>query len=155
MISKRTPIAALACSAVALVGLALNEGYTAHAVRPVPGDVATVGFGTTTGVRMGDATTPPKALARMLVDVQKYEGAIKQCVAVPLTQGEYDAYVDLTYNIGATAFCGSTIVKRLTVRDYAGACESIMVWTKFKGRELASLVARRKRERATCLGETS
>jgi len=35
-------------------------------VIPVKGDVPTIGFGTTTGVKLGDTTTPPKALARAL-----------------------------------------------------------------------------------------
>lgn len=143
---------ALVLSAVALVGLALSEGYTDHAITPVPGDVPTIGFGTTEGVRTGDTITPPKALARALVDIQKYEGAVKRCVTVPLTQGEYDAYIDLTYNIGATAFCGSTLVKKLNRYDYAGACEQVLAWDKFKGKRLPGLTKRRQAEYKTCIG---
>ncbi len=73
----------------------LHEGYTDRAVIPVKGDVPTIGFGTTTGVKLGDTTTPPKALARALTDVQQFEGALKQCVTVPLAQHEYDALVEL------------------------------------------------------------
>ena len=62
-------------SAAALVGIVLHEGYTDRAVIPVKGDVPTIGFGTTTGVKLGDTTTPPKALARALTDVQQFEGA--------------------------------------------------------------------------------
>lgn len=105
---QRIGIAGLALSASALVGIVLSEGYSDHAIIPVPGDVPTIGFGTTQGVKIGDKITPPKALARALKDVETYEGAIKQCVKVPLTQSEYDAYVDLAYNIGPGAFCKST-----------------------------------------------
>ena len=149
---RRTGIAALALSAVALVGIALNEGYTDHAVHPVPGDVPTIGFGTTDGVHMGDTITPPRALARTLKDIQKYEGAVKQCVTVPLTQNEYDAYIDLAYNIGPTAFCRSALVKKLNADDYAGACAEILHWNRFKGATLRSLTARRQREYKQCLG---
>ena len=96
----RRTVAGLTLSAAALVGIVLHEGYTDRAVIPVKGDVPTIGFGTTTGVKLGDTTTPPKALARALTDVQQFEGALKQCVTVPLAQHEYDALVSFSYNDG-------------------------------------------------------
>ncbi len=149
---NRTQIGAIVLSASALVGIALHEGYSDTAIIPVPGDVPTIGFGSTNGVNVGDTTTPPKALARALTDIQKYEGAIKRCVVVPLHQYEYDAYVSLAYNIGPTAFCNSTLVKKLNQQDYAGACESILVWDKFKGRPLRGLTIRRQEEYRVCKG---
>jgi len=115
-------------SAAAFVGILTREGYTDNAVIPVPGDVPTYGFGTTGGVKMGDKTTPIKAVQRALVDVDKFEGAIKKCVKVPLHQAEYDLYVNLSYNIGPAGFCTSTIVKRLNAYNYQGACEAILMW---------------------------
>jgi len=147
----RNAIAALAISGAALVTLVMNEGYTDKAVIPVPGDVPTIGFGTTENVHLGDTTTPPKALQRALSDVSKYEGAIKKCVTVPLTQNEYDAYVDLAYNIGTSAFCGSTLVKKLNAGDYEGACNEITKWDKFKGKPLPGLTKRRNAEMLLCL----
>lgn len=152
--NKRTGIAALALSAGALVSIALHEGYTDKAVIPVPGDVPTIGFGTTDGVKIGDTTTPPKALARTLADIQKYEGAIKKCVHVPLYQHEYDAYTSLAYNIGASAFCGSTLVKKLNKDDYEGACKAILDWDKFKGKPLKGLTIRRNEEYKKCIGQS-
>ncbi len=148
----RTKVAALALSAVALVGLALSEGYTSTAVRPLPGDVPTIGFGTTNGVKMGDTITPPKALERKLEDVKKFEGAIRECVGAPLYPHEYDAYVSLAYNIGTRAFCDSTLVHMLNEERYEEACQQILRWDKFQGKPQAGLTARRKREHRTCLG---
>lgn len=139
---NRSLIAVLVLSAAGLVGIAVDEGYTQRAVPdPVKGTaVPTLGFGTTTGVRMGDSTTPPKALARALTDVQKFEGALKRCVTAPLHQREYDAFVNLAYNIGAgksgvaDGFCEtkrggpSTLVRRLNTLDYKGACDAILDW---------------------------
>lgn len=149
---NRVTIAALSLSAAAFVGIALNEGYSDRAIIPVPGDVPTLGFGTTEGVRLGDRTTPPAALQRALRDASKYEGALKRCVKVPLHQYEYDAYVSLAYNIGADAFCKSTLVKKLNAEDYAGACAEIGRWDKFQGKPLHGLTARRARDRALCEG---
>ncbi|MBE5527621.1 glycoside hydrolase family 24, partial [Laribacter hongkongensis] len=104
-------------------------------------------------VKMGDRITPPKALARALTDVQKFEGALKQCVRVPLHQYEYDAFVSLAYNIGSGAFCSSTLVRKLNAGDYAGACAEIDRWIYAGGKRLPGLVKRRAEERARCEGK--
>ena len=167
LISPRSTLAALSLSAAALVGLVLNEGYSDRAIIPVPGDVPTVGFGSTTRadgspVKMGDTTTPPQALARALRDVQHFEGALKTCVTVPLAQHEYDTYVSLAYNVGSRAFCQSTLVKKLNASDYAGACSEILRWRYFQGRDCAApenarlcggLAKRRQAEYRQCIGE--
>ena len=150
--APRNIIAALALSAAGLVGIVSWESYTDRAVIPVKGDVPTIGFGTTEGVKLGDKITPPVALARALADASKFEGAIRQCVTVPLHQREYDAFVSLAYNIGPTAFCGSTLVRKLNAGDYAGACAEISRWNRQGGRVLQGLVNRRAAERAQCEG---
>jgi len=149
---NRVQLAGLALSASALVGIALHEGYSPVAYTPVPGDVPTIGFGTTQGVKPGDTITPPKALQRALTDIQAFEGALKQCVTVPLHQREYDAYISLSYNIGSGAFCGSTLVRKLNAYDYQGACEEIKRWDKFKGQPLRGLTLRRQKEYLQCIG---
>ncbi|KGF30479.1 lysozyme [Oligella urethralis] len=149
---KRSTIATLAASASVLVGIAGYEGYRDRAYTPVKGDVPTIGFGTTSGVKLGDRIEPVTALKRLHSDMQKFEGAIKQCVKVPLYQHEYDAYLSLSYNIGSNAFCGSTLVKKLNAGDYQGACEQILRWDKFQGRTLRGLTIRRRAEYQQCLG---
>lgn len=149
---SRNVVAGLSLSAAALVGIVLHEGYSNEAITPVPGDVPTIGFGTTEGVKMGDRITPPKALERALSDISKYEGALKKCVRVPLSQNEYDAYVSLSYNIGTGAFCKSTLVKYLNEFRYEEACNEILKWDKFKGKPLRGLTLRRQEEYRKCLG---
>ena len=144
--------ALLALSASALVGIAVHEGYRSEAYEPVKGDVPTIGFGTTEGVEMGDRITPERALVRLLNDANKFERAVKRCAPVPMHQYEFDAYVSLTYNIGENAFCKSTLVKLLNQQKYEEACQQILRWNKFKGRELAGLTKRRNEEYQKCLG---
>ena len=152
MNKARIAVSALALSASALVGIAVHEGYSPVAYRPVPGDVPTIGFGTTDGVKMGDRTDPVQALTRKLADVQRFEGALRQCVRVPLHQHEYDAYLSLAYNIGSGAFCGSTLVRRLNAGDYVGACAEILRWDRFQGQPLRGLTLRRQDEHRQCVG---
>jgi lysozyme len=137
-VRQRVAILLLTLSASAFVGILQREGYVERAAPPVVGDVPTNGFGTTTHedgtpLKFGEATTPVRAVARALADANQYERAVKRCVHVPLYQAEYDLYVNLTYNIGPTGFCDSTIVKRLNARQYADACEAILMWKKFHG----------------------
>lgn len=153
MKQHRLPIAALALSAAGLVGIAAHEGYTSRAVIPVKGDVPTIGFGTTAGVQLGDTITPPRALDRALRDVRRFEGQLHDCIRVPLTQGEYDAYISLAYNIGPTAFCGSTLASKLNAGDYAGACAQILRWDRQAGRVLPGLTQRRRDEYKLCKGD--
>lgn len=154
MIQRRT-LNALALSAAALVGLVAHESYRGEAYIPVPGDVPTIGYGTTAGVKMGDRTDPVTALRAALRDVDRFEGALRQCVKVPLHQHEYDAYVSLSYNIGSGAFCGSTLVRKLNAQDYPGACQEILRWDRFKGRPLRGLTKRRQAEYELCRGINS
>lgn len=151
--SSRTNVAALVLSAAAIVGIVVHEGYSDNAYIPVAGDVPTIGFGTTTGVKLGDKITPIKALERALTDVNTFEDALKKCVEVPLHQYEYDAYISLSYNIGSKAFCSSTLVKLLNAGDYDGACKQILRWDKFKGKPLKGLTIRRQSEYKKCTGQ--
>ena len=148
----RPAVTSLYLSAAVLVGIALEEGFTSKAVIPVPGDVPTIGFGTTEGVKKGDVITPERALVRLLSDADKFSEGVKKCTAVPLYQHEFDAYVSLAYNIGTGAFCNSTLVKKLRTYDYEGACKEILRWDKFKGEPLKGLTHRRQREYKLCMG---
>ena len=161
----RIAISALTLSAASLIGLAVSEGYSDRAYIPTKDDVLTIGFGTTTRrdgspVQMGDRTNPVEALQRKQRDLVRFEGALKQCVRVPLHQAEYDVYVDHAYNIGSGAFCASTIVKRLNAQDYAGACDAILLWNRV-GKQVCSepgnticwgLWQRRLAHHAKCMG---
>jgi lysozyme len=149
---NRIQVAALSLSATALVGLAVHEGYREEAYQDIVG-VWTIGFGTTKGVQPGQKLAPVKALQRALTDSQKFEGALKECVHVPLHQHEYDAFISLAYNIGAGAFCRSTLVRKLNAGDYEGACAEILRWNKAGGKVVRGLVVRREAEHKKCLGQ--
>jgi lysozyme len=151
-VNPRIVVAALSLSAAAFGGLVAYEGYSDTPVIPIPGDKLTIGFGSTEGVKPGDRVTPPQAVKRALQDVAKYEGAVKQCVKVPLHQYEYDSLIQLSYNIGPGNFCGSTLVKKLNALDYSGACKEILRWDRAQGRQVRGLTVRREAEYKLCTG---
>ena len=141
-------------SAALLIGVLQHEGYTDHAVIPVPGDVPTIGAGRTEGVKMGDKTNPVREMTYLLNNLEtRYAAGVRKCIAVPLYQHEFDAYVDLSYNVGVGAFCHSDIAKRLNRGDYQGACEAIVGFrATVNGIPVKGLANRRREEFEKCTG---
>ena len=147
MSKARIAAGAIAVSAASLVAIATYEGYRGNAYQDSVG-VPTIGFGETAGVKMGDKTTPERALVQLLASTEKHADAI----TVPLYQHEFDAYVSLSYQIGAGAFCRSTLIKKLNKGDYTGACNELDKWVYAGGKKLPGIVKRRQKEKEMCLG---
>jgi lysozyme len=138
---QKVVIAVLSLSAAGFVGILQREDYREE-VYPDPTygwQVPTGGFGSTgPDIKRGDKMAVVPAIQRALVDASKFEGALKQCVKVPLSQPEYDLYVSFSYNVGSAGFCGSSIVKRLNQGDYVGACDAILLWNKSNGQDCSA-----------------
>ena len=118
--------------------------------------VWTIGYGTTLypngiKVKRGDTCTLPQAKDYMAHDLKRFERAVYENVKVSLNQNQFDALVSLTYNIGATAFGESTLLKKLNSGDYKGAAAQFDVWIKAGGKRLDGLVKRRAKEKAVFL----
>lgn len=151
---------AIGATAAALAGIAGYEGYRERSYDDGVG-VQTVGFGTTQmpdgrKVQKGDRLDPVRAVIALQADADRYARELAACIGdVPLTRGEWDAYVSWAYNVGTGAACKSTLVRKLrqTPPDYAGACAELLKWTKAGGRELPGLVKRRQDEYRLCMGE--
>jgi len=133
----RIAIGSLSLSAIALVGLVSQEGYTDRAVIPVRGDVPTIGFGSTTRadgspVQLGDTTTPVPALQRTLAYTQGAEAGFKRCVHAPLHQAEYDLYLNFGYQYGMGWVCKS-FAPLLNAGEYVQACDKLLEFKKVAG----------------------
>lgn len=124
--------AALALSAAGLVGIVASEGYTDTAVVPTKGDRPTVGFGSTfhedgSPVRMGDKTTPVRALAKAQAHIGREEQQFRDSLTgVKLTQGEYDLYMDFTYQYGLGNWRQSSMRRHLQAGQYRAACDALL-----------------------------
>lgn len=163
MKNLRITVAALGFSAVALVGLVAHEGYTDTAVIPIPGDRPTVGFGSTfkedgSPVKMGDKTTPQKAIARTVSHIAKDETVLKSCVTAPLSQTEYDVLVEFSYWFGAKRACTTDVVLFINAEQYYNSCAAYLKYRRAAGKDCSILsnkcsgVWKRAQERNTkCL----
>ena len=149
--SKRVAAASLAVSAACVAGIAAHEGYVGQAYRD-PVGIWTIGYGETHGVHPGQTTTRERATIQLTANAQEHAKGMAACIHVPLYQYEFDAYADFTYNLGVTGFCRSSVATKLNAMDYAGACAELLKFVYAKGQILPGLVARRRKEYQTCLG---
>jgi len=78
---------------------------------------------------------------------------VLRCTKVDISQNEYDAYTLFAYNVGTTAFCNSSLLKKLNQGDHVGACNGLLAWRYAGGKEVRGLLLRREFERKICLGE--
>jgi lysozyme len=157
---RRTLVSGLGASAIAVAIIVGFEGYSDKAYDDGIG-VQTVGFGSTRHpdgrpVQRGDTVTPQRAVVMLAYDADQIARELSACIGdVPLYLHEWDAYVSWAYNVGSSAACRSTLVRKLKQQppDYEGACRELLRWTKAGGRELPGLVKRRQAEYRLCMGD--
>jgi lysozyme len=134
---NRKSIGTLLITAALTGSVMLYEAYSPAAYIPIKGDVPTIGIGTTvypdgTKVKLGDKVTRAQADEYLKSDLDKFKTGMLKCVKAPLYQYEFDAYLSLVYNIGAPAFCNSSIPVKLNQQDYYGACRTILQFNKMR-----------------------
>lgn len=159
-LKTRSQKTAAAGGAISLAGGALMllqsfvpawEGKTNEAIIPVPGDVPTICWGYTKGVKMGDTATDEECIHFLRAELEHALAVVDRNIKVKISEEERAAYASLVYNVGAAAFASSTIVKKVNRHDRLGGCNELPRWNKFKGKPLKGLTRRRAAERILCL----
>ena len=127
------------------------EGLRLEAYRCSAG-VPTIGYGWTSGVKMGDVWTREKAEHMLIEGVKPYEKAVQEAIGDAKTsQNQYDAMVSLCYNIGPGNFKKSSVAKLHKEGKYAQAAAAFMMWVKAGGKIIGGLIKRRNKEKALYL----
>ena len=133
MIPRRA-IAGLTLSAAALFALVIEEHYTDKAVIPTKGDNPTLGHGSTfhedgRPVKMGDTTTPTRALVIMQAHITREEKSfVKSLPGAELHPGEYDIYMKWVYQFGTTNWWNSSMRRNILAKNYPAACDSLLLY---------------------------
>lgn len=118
--------------------------------------VWTIGYGWTQPVdgkpiRAGMTIKQETAERLLKTGLISYESDVSRLVKVGLTQGQFDALVSFTYNLGARSLSTSTLLRKLNAGDYTGAANEFLRWNKAGGKVLNGLTRRREAERALFL----
>lgn len=163
--NPRVLVAALSFSAAGFIGLAMQEGYTDKAVVPTQGDRPTLGFGSTfhedgSPVKMGDTTTPVRALVKAQAHLSAEETAFRASLpGVTLSQAEYDVYMDFVYQYGNATWTKSSMRTHLMAGRYESACKALLLYKYSAGydcstpgnKRCAGVWARQQQRHAQCM----
>lgn len=145
-----------ACATVLLACVPMFEG-TVHKAYVDPVGIVTACTGHTGAeLKLGQKFTKEQCQQMLVDDLVKHAEPVLKC-----TPGLKDqplrlaGVVSFAFNVGTSAYCGSTIAKKFRAGDWAGGCAEMSKWVKAGGRVLPGLVKRRAYERALCEGKTN
>jgi lysozyme len=142
----RIAVGLLSLSAAGFIGIVGSEHYTDTAVIPTKGDRPTVGFGSTfhedgSPVKMGDRTTPVRALVKAKAHIGKEEAIFRRSLdGASLSQEEFDLYMDWVYQYGTGAWAKSGMRRDILAGDHRAACEVLLEYKKAGGYDCSTLI---------------
>ena len=125
------------------------EGFSSRIYLDAAG-FPTIGYGHL--LRAGEAEmfkrgiTEPIAQALLIKDVLRAEQVVLRLITVPLTNGQFDALVSFTFNLGGGALQRSTLRRKVNREEHADVPAELMKWVWAGGRKLKGLAKRRKAE---------
>jgi len=117
-----------------------------------PAGVPTIGFGSTfypdgRRVKLGDKVTIQEAENILLHDIKRFEKEVRNGVKIEITDNQLSALISFTYNVGASAFRKSTLLKKVNANPTDLSIHNeFMRWTRAGGKVLPGLVKRRAEE---------
>lgn len=97
--------------------------------------------------------TRAQGLEILASDVQKFEDMVEKMVKVEMTQGQFDALVSFTFNVGPANLQKSTLLRKINAKD-ATASDEFGKWVFAAGKPLPGLVKRRGAEAKLFRGES-
>lgn len=130
------------------------EGCRLEAYRDQAG-VATIGYGHTQGVLMGQKIDQPTADQFFDRDISDFAMRVKARLTREPAQPQFDAMTSLAFNVGVQAFKGSTVCRQFNAGDDIAAANAFGLWNKIRvgGKlvESPGLTHRRAAEKAAYL----
>ena len=138
-------------TALAVPLVMLYEGTRLQSYRDPVGIVTACVGHTGPELRMGQRYTKEQCETMLYGDLLKHADALN-CIKTPLADNQKAAFLSFAFNVGNSAFCKSTLVRKANAGDLMGACAELSRWTRAGGRELPGLVKRRAAERELCEG---
>ena len=144
---------ALAAMAVAFTGGMEGLRQSAYPDPASHGKPWTICYGHTSGVKRGDRDSISECKQLLLADLEKEGAGIDGCITYPTTNGQAVAFLSLAHNIGAEAFCRSSVVRDFNAGRTRQACDDLLKFDRAAGVVFPGLQHRRQAERRLCLGQ--
>lgn len=149
---------AIAVSAAGVMFIGDWEGKRNEPYRDIAG-VWTVCYGSTGAHVLRDGVRSDAECVSLLdEDLDRFEAAVNRCTPAPKSQPQFDALVSLSFNIGETAYCNSTLARKFNAGDEYGAADQFLVWNKARVNgvlvTVRGLTNRRQAERTLFLSGT-
>ena len=122
------------------------EGFASEPYDDVGGK-PTIGYGHL--IRKGESFTrvdEAEATRLLCDDLEVAEACVESCVDVALTQGQFDALVSLTFNLGCARLKSSSLLKYLNAGQYAKAADEFPKWCRVGAKQVPGLLRRRLAE---------
>jgi len=89
--------------------------------------------------------------AILRTDLDRFERGVEKFCPVALTQGQFDALVSFSFNVGLGTLQRSTLRQKVLRGDMQGASEELLKYCMAGGKVLNGLLNRRKDEQAVFL----
>jgi len=142
---KINPKVAAGASAVVLLAAGALvmpwEGLENDPYKDIVG-VTTVCYGETKGVQQRRYSD--EECAQMLISrLGQFDAEIGRCITAEVPVHVRAAVLSWAYNVGSSAACGSTLVRKLNSGDTAGACAELGRWVMAGAKRVQGLVNRR------------
>lgn len=135
-------------------GLVVIKHFESLSLKAYPdpasgGSPWTIGWGHTGyEVKPGLVWTENQCVNALLADLEKFEKGVSAVVQTTLTQGQYDALVSFSFNLGLGNLQTSTLLKMVNTRDMGNAAAQFSRWNKAGGKVMKGLIRRRAAEAA-------
>ncbi len=121
------------------------EGFRLTVYR-CPSGIWTIGYSHTCNVRKGDTITKDKANEYLLLDIEPIEAYLNS-LQLNINRNQFDALTSLIFNIGISAFSGSTLLKLIRQNPNTPAiADEFRRWIHSNGKILLGLQHRREEE---------
>lgn len=125
------------------------EGFS-PTIYICPSGYPTIGYGHVVlaheQVQFAAGITQAEATELLRKDVRITERAVLRLISVPLTDGQFDALVSFTFNLGAGALQRSTLRRKVNRGEHQAVPAELMKWVWAAGKKLPGLVRRRQAE---------